>query len=136
LIDRCCGVFVGEETDRLILTGLSDESALLKHEIAYALGQMQDPYAVPFLIDVLKNKTEDSMVRHEAGEALGAIAVTEGIPALEEHLHDPIPEVSETCQLALERIRYVQSKVCTLDQTNTCFGVLRDVFEEKRGEAE
>eukprot|EP01102_Stenamoeba_stenopodia_P006650 TRINITY_DN1838_c0_g1_i1.p1 TRINITY_DN1838_c0_g1~~TRINITY_DN1838_c0_g1_i1.p1 ORF type:complete len:327 (-),score=65.02 TRINITY_DN1838_c0_g1_i1:116-1096(-) len=92
-----------------LVRGLEDDSALLKHEIAYALGQMQDPYAVPFLINVLKNKSEDSMVRHEAGEALGAIAVPEGIPALEEHAVDPIPEVSETCQLALERIRYVQN---------------------------
>ena len=37
-----------------IVQGFSDESALLKHEIAYCLGQLQDPIAIPVLIQVLK----------------------------------------------------------------------------------
>lgn len=44
-----------------------DESALLKHELAYCLGQMQDSYAIPILIEVLKDITQEPMVRHEAG---------------------------------------------------------------------
>ena len=52
----------------------NDESALLKHECAYCLGQMQDQGAIPVLERVLSNTTEHPMVRHEAGEALGAIA--------------------------------------------------------------
>jgi deoxyhypusine monooxygenase len=44
-----------------------DESALLKHELAYCLGQMQDNYAIPVLIDVLKDVKQEPMVRHEAG---------------------------------------------------------------------
>ena len=46
-------------------TGFADSSALLKHELAYVLGQMKDPYAIPVLTDVLKTETEDPMVRHE-----------------------------------------------------------------------
>lgn len=44
-----------------------DPSALLKHELAYCLGQMQDSCAIPILVDVLKNKNQEPMVRHEAG---------------------------------------------------------------------
>lgn len=45
----------------------ADESALLKHELAYCLGQMQDPSAIPYLIQVLEDKSQEPMVRHEAG---------------------------------------------------------------------
>jgi len=44
-----------------------DPSALLKHELAYCLGQMQDTYAIPVLVAVLKDITQEPMVRHEAG---------------------------------------------------------------------
>lgn len=53
---------------------LEDKSALLKHECAYCLGQMRDEYAIEVLAMVLANVGEHPMVRHEAGEALGAIA--------------------------------------------------------------
>lgn len=47
-----------------------DESALLKHELAYCLGQMQDPSAIYILTEVLKDVTQEPMVRHEAGITL------------------------------------------------------------------
>lgn len=47
-----------------------DESALLKHELAYCLGQMQDPSAIPYLAEVIEDKSQEPMVRHEAGEFL------------------------------------------------------------------
>lgn len=40
-----------------------DDSALLKHELAYCMGQMQDPNAIPFLINVLEDKSQEPMVR-------------------------------------------------------------------------
>lgn len=46
----------------------SDESALLKHELAYCLGQMQDSQAIPILKTVLDTISENPMVRHEAGK--------------------------------------------------------------------
>jgi deoxyhypusine monooxygenase len=45
--------------------GFSDESALLKHELAYCLGQTKNVTAVPTLESVLANESEDPMVRHE-----------------------------------------------------------------------
>lgn len=44
-----------------------DESALLKHELAYCLGQMQDPSAIPSLVQVIEDTAQEAMVRHEAG---------------------------------------------------------------------
>lgn len=45
----------------------TDESALLKHELAYCLGQMQNPLAIPYLVQVIEDKSQEPMVRHEAG---------------------------------------------------------------------
>ena len=45
----------------------SDSSALLKHELAYCLGQMQDPLAISTLKQVLEDSKQEPMVRHEAG---------------------------------------------------------------------
>jgi deoxyhypusine monooxygenase len=45
----------------------TDKSVLLKHELAYCLGQMRDEYAIPYLIEVLKDVKQEPMVRHEAG---------------------------------------------------------------------
>ncbi|KAK2724884.1 deoxyhypusine hydroxylase-like isoform X2 [Artemia franciscana] len=87
-----------------------DESALLKHELAYCLGQMQDNRAVPYLEAVLKDVHQEAMVRHEAGEALGAIGDEAALPVLESYVNDPIVEVAETCQLSVERIKWLKSK--------------------------
>lgn len=56
-----------------ILTGFSSDSVLLKHEVAYVMGQMRDPHAIKYLNSVLADVSRDPIVRHEAGEALGAI---------------------------------------------------------------
>ncbi|XP_076309742.1 deoxyhypusine hydroxylase nero [Tachypleus tridentatus] len=85
----------------------NDPSALLKHECAYCLGQMQDPRAVPVLTEVLKDKSQEPMVRHEAGEALGAIGSPEVLDTLKEYSNDPVVEVAETCQLAVKRIQWL-----------------------------
>lgn len=45
--------------------GFQDPSALLKHELAYCLGQMKNAVALPILESVLANDREDPMVRHE-----------------------------------------------------------------------
>jgi len=58
----------GPEAIRWISEAFVDESALLKHELAYCLGQMQDEQAIPVLETVLKDTNQEPMVRHEAGE--------------------------------------------------------------------
>lgn len=57
----------GHDSIDMIAQSFQDDSALLKHELAYCLGQMQDVYALPVLIDVLKDTKQEAMVRHEAG---------------------------------------------------------------------
>lgn len=86
-----------------------DPSALLKHELAYCLGQMQDKKALQILISVLKDTSQDPMVRHEAGEALGAIGCSSVLDILHTYSSDPVLEVAETCQLATKRIQWVQA---------------------------
>ncbi len=49
------------------------KSALFRHELAYVMGQLQHPASVDCLLEVLGNKQEHAMVRHEAAEALGSI---------------------------------------------------------------
>lgn len=45
--------------------GFQDPSALLKHELAYCLGQIKNETALPTLETVLSDEREDPMVRHE-----------------------------------------------------------------------
>ncbi|KAL7751609.1 deoxyhypusine hydroxylase [Sorochytrium milnesiophthora] len=93
-----------------------DPSALLKHELAYVLGQMKNPYAVAILLRVLGDRDEDAMVRHEAAEALGAIGTSTSdadMLALLERFRDDATEpavVRETCELAVDRIRWEQQR--------------------------
>lgn len=57
-----------------------DQSALLKHELAYCLGQMQDKRAIPTLTAVLKDREQEVMVRHEAGTQTHTVIV-DGFPS-------------------------------------------------------
>lgn len=94
----------------LIKESFNDPSALLKHELAYCLGQMQDEEAINILISVLKDNNQEPMVRHEAAEALGAIGSNKALSILEEHRSDKTPEVAETCELAIERINWLNNE--------------------------
>lgn len=94
-----------------IAAGFASPSALLKHELAYCLGQTKNPVAVPFLREVLENKHEDPMCRHEAAEALGALADQSSLQLMLEMKDDqkePVV-VRETCEIAIDRIRWAQS---------------------------
>ncbi|XP_069007139.1 deoxyhypusine hydroxylase [Embiotoca jacksoni] len=99
----------GAEAIEWIGKAFDDESALLKHELAYCLGQMQDRRAVPTLTAVLRDTQQEPMVRHEAGEALGAIGDSAVLDLLKEYSQDPVIEVAETCQLAVRRLEWLQS---------------------------
>uniref|UniRef100_A0A1E1WIA6 Deoxyhypusine hydroxylase n=1 Tax=Pectinophora gossypiella TaxID=13191 RepID=A0A1E1WIA6_PECGO len=103
----------GEAAIQCISECFTDESVLLKHELAYCLGQMQDKRAIPILRSVLEDKEQDPIVRHEAGEALGAIGDPNLREILEKYQNDPAVEVAETCQIALQRLNWVAN-----DSTN------------------
>ncbi|NXX99803.1 DOHH hydroxylase, partial [Centropus bengalensis] len=91
-----------------ISRAFGDRSALLKHELAYCLGQMREEAAIPVLIRVLQDTSQEPMVRHEAGEALGAIGNPKVLDILKHYSEDPVVEVAETCQLAVRRLEWLQ----------------------------
>ena len=94
-----------------IADALSSPSALLKHELAYCLGQTSNLAAVPFLRTVLEDRGEDAMCRHEAAEALGALGDQESLGLLRA-LRDDAREaevVRETCEIAVGRIEWEHS---------------------------
>lgn len=93
-----------------IASCFSDSSVLLKHECAYVLGQMGNPYATNILESVLRDDSQDPMIRHEAGEALGAIGNEKSIRVLQEFLYNENKVISETCMLSLERISRIINK--------------------------
>ncbi|EKM51757.1 uncharacterized protein PHACADRAFT_262083 [Phanerochaete carnosa HHB-10118-sp] len=99
-----------DEAVDIITKGFADDSALLKHELAYCLGQMKRTSALPVLEAVLANEQEDPMVRHEAAEAMGAISSTESIPILKKYASDSNRSVRETVEIALDRIEWDRSE--------------------------
>ena len=99
----------GDAAVSALLEGLADPSALFRHEVAFALGQMQAGAAVGTLKRVLRDEGEHSMVRHEAAEALGAIASDECLEALEEAAVGACQVTRETAALALQRLRHAQA---------------------------
>jgi len=81
-------------------------SALLRHEVAYVMGQMQNRHALNILSRVLADENEHVMVRHEAAEALGAIGDISSKSVLEKFLHHEKPEISESCEVALDLLAH------------------------------
>lgn len=80
------------------------EGALLRHEICYSLGQTESEVAVPTLIKVLADRSEDPVTRHEAAEGLAAVGTGFLIEKLREYENDADIEVAQTVQLALCRL--------------------------------
>lgn len=93
-----------EAVDALVELFRATPSVLLRHEIAYVLGQMQLKHAEPFLTAVLTDPAEHPITRHEAAEALGAIGSEGNLDILRRFAADPAPEVAQTCELAVHRI--------------------------------
>ena len=108
----------GVDAIEALAAAYSSKSALLKHEIAYVMGQMQDPAAVPHLINRLEDRGEDLMVRHEAAEALGAIGDRTALATLEKFVDDPEPVVAESCEVAMDLLEYVASKSLDYEVTD------------------
>ena len=50
------------------------------------------------------------MVRHEAAEALGAIGDRTAMDTLARFVDDPEPVISESCEVAIDLLEWVQSK--------------------------
>lgn len=94
-----------------IAAALVSPSALLKHELAYCLGQSGKPEAVRYLEACVEDRTEDDMCRHEAAEALGALGFDGSLELLKARRDDKeeVQVVRETAELAVERIEWAAS---------------------------
>ncbi|GMF51147.1 unnamed protein product [Phytophthora fragariaefolia] len=95
-----------EEAALALAEGFNDPNALFKHEVAYVMGQMENPVTVPALKKVLLDEKEHRMVRHEAAEALGAIGTPECEQLLKQYLNDDAQVVRESCEVALDIMDY------------------------------
>ena len=102
-----------EDSIKALASGLTDSSALFRHEIAFVLGQAASPHAVAQLVDRLRDESESAMVRHECAEALGSIA-SPGLDVeaeLGKYLGQDTPSVvRESCVIALDMADYNNSE--------------------------
>jgi len=100
--------FGGEDKVQYIADVLkNDENELVRHEAAFALGQMSYSSAIPPLNDATLN--DPSMfVRHEAAIALGVVGSKEAKAALEDALNDPDKPVVESAVVALSNIEFME----------------------------
>jgi deoxyhypusine monooxygenase len=85
------------------------QSALLKHEICYVLGQLRDDddneIARKALFECLEDPNEHAMVRHEAAEAIGSRGGQGAEAILRKYLACEDRVVSESCEVALDMLR-------------------------------
>lgn len=83
-----------------------EDSTLIRHELAYILGQIRNPGACPLLIEILEDELDDILVRHECAEALGAIGHESSLETLQKYTQHTSPDISETCIIAIDLIKW------------------------------
>ena len=108
-----------------IAAGFSSSSALLKHELAYCLGQSRNLKSVQYLQQAVQDKGQDVMCRHEAAEALGALGDPASLDMLKE-LRDSGSEshvIRETCDIAVDRILWENSEERKLESLRPRYGL-------------
>ena len=98
-----------DEAVNHLIKGFTETNVLFKHELAFVLGQLENPLATESLQNRLEDVSEDSVVRHECADALGDIAEEESLAVLHKFLTDPEPIVRESCIVALDMHRYKTS---------------------------
>ena len=98
--------------DALAASLQSSTSAVFRHEIAYVMGQMQHPAALPCLRALLADRSEHAMVRHEAAEAIGSIAEDDSEAVLGSYASDAGEDVivRESVLVALDLAEYWNSE--------------------------
>lgn len=91
----------------ILIHGIPSTSILLGHECAYVLGQLQNKHALEALTYYLQNETIHPIVRHECAEAIANIGELTSLPLLESLCQDKCVEVAETCQIAVEKLKFL-----------------------------
>lgn len=117
---------------KAIAAAFSSPSALLKHELAYCLGQSGKAEAIPYLVSVVEDRGEDAMCRHEAAEALGALdswadeSVLELLRARRDD-EDEEEVVKETAEIAVGRIEWSLSEAGKAEKLKKRYACLRAI---------
>ncbi|SBS87914.1 deoxyhypusine hydroxylase, putative [Plasmodium ovale] len=114
-----------------------NDSVLLRHEIAYVIGQISNEKCNDILIKLLNDTDENLMVRHEAAEGLAAIGSDSNIEIIRKFLNDEKIEVRETCELALssllEKNKYTVCSCCNKNNIKDALKKTRnDEFVSKK----
>ena len=98
-----------EEAILEIAKCFTKSSALLKHDCAYLIGQLQFPIANTLLRNVVEDLKQHPIVRHEAAASLAALDGTGAYDFLQKYTTDSAQEVADTCQLALSKLDWVKT---------------------------
>jgi deoxyhypusine monooxygenase len=101
-----------------IAAAFTSPSALLKHELAYCLGQTRNSHAVPHLRRVLEDRGEEPICRHEAAEALAALGDRGSLDILHKLKDDETEAevVRETCDIAIDKLQWEISSERTTEK--------------------
>lgn len=96
--------------------------SLMRHEFAYVMGQLRDERCCDCLEAILESPSDCVMVRHECAEALGAISASRSRTVLERvrAATTSVPELSDTCQLALDVMDWRQAGEDPADLPAAC----------------
>lgn len=126
-----------DEVIRILSFALNNnDSVLLRHEIAYVLGQISNEKCNDILIRLLSDENENVMVRHEAAEGLAAVGSETNITIIRKFLNDKHVEIRETCELALcaliEKNKKIMCGCIQMDQEKDFEGENILVSEEKK----
>ena len=92
---------------------LSDESLRVRYHAAMTLGRMQSKEAIPFIVGmIMENTQDDLLIRHAAATALWKIG---DINSLEELAAHPLPSVRMCAVLAMRRLHHPSLKLAMFD---------------------
>ena len=83
-----------------LLAATSDPDAIVVEAVATGLGELEDPVAVPWLIEAARTH-DDRLVREAAVAALGATGDPRALPALLDLIASGPPQVRRRCVVAL-----------------------------------
>ena len=92
-----------ESVDLLLQSLHREPSSIVKHELIFSLGECIDYRVVPELMKVLKIDSNFFSV-HESLLALGTIGDSQAEPSIRNFLSHSDPGISESAEIALERL--------------------------------
>ncbi len=84
-----------------------DPSPLVRHEAAFAMGQLEFKSGVPSLLEAMA-RDESVLVRHESAVALGSIGDERARPGLMTALEDVDEDVRLSAEVALADLEFIK----------------------------